>query len=153
MILKTKFQLKQLTIDQVINDKNYLSIFRLAFGPFTEVKLHKVVHEYKNNKQAKLCGCFKGDELLGIIGYSIIDDLSEGKVFINQIAVSKAYQRMGIGRSLIFHIIQCEKPNSIEAHTDTEAIEFYKRLGFFCQPLLQQFKNRFSCTLNVNLNQ
>jgi ribosomal protein S18 acetylase RimI-like enzyme len=148
MINFKDFILKELTIDQVVSNKDFLSIFKLAFGPFTEQKLQNVTQEYKRDKSAKIIGCLADEKLVGIVGYTTTP---EKTLYIKQIAVVPEHQRQSIGKQLIEFLLKEYNVSKIEAQTDQEAVEFYRKLGFECKPAESEYENRFQCTLKCKV--
>ncbi len=131
-----------LTIDDVVQNDDRLSVFKLAFRPFTRKKLEKVVQEYRDDAYAKILCCFKRNELLGIIGYTTVH---QNNLLIKQIVIVKRHQLKGFGRLMINELITNDRPKKIEAQTDNDAVGFYRKLGFFCKPIDSECDNRYRC--------
>ena len=53
-----------------------------------------------------------------------------GHAVIQHIAVLPEAQRQGIGRKLIQHLVHVHRFHYLEAETDRDAVEFYRRCGF-----------------------
>lgn len=126
----------------ILDNPSYLEVFKLAFGPFTDMKLKKVLAEYEQGEGVKIYGIFQEEVVVAIIGYQIL----KKRLTIKQIAVATPSQRLGLGRKIIEKIIETETPISLDAETDDDAVQFYRKLGFSCKSFVSpQGYLRYSC--------
>lgn len=116
------------------------SIIALSIGNPTPEKLRQVLGSYSIPNH-HLVGCFKDNELIGMIGLQVQG--TKGK--IKHIAVLPKYWLQGIGKTLARQVIDTFRLQSIYAETDNGAVGFYKRLGFACQPFEGHHGKRYKC--------
>lgn len=85
------------------------------------------------------------DEIVGCIG---IEHISLSECEIKHIAVLSDHRGKGIGSKMINFITS--KYPSIVAETDNEAVDFYRRYGFFITSLGEKYPGveRFLCQYN-----
>ncbi|MGE8034435.1 GNAT family N-acetyltransferase [Lysinibacillus sp. NPDC093692] len=84
-------------------------------------------------------------EIIGCIG---IEQFNLSKCEIKHIAVLTDQRGKGIGNKMINYI--ASKYSSIVAETDCEAVDFYRRYGFFITSLGEKYPGveRFLCQYN-----
>lgn len=119
--------------------QNMVHILKFAVGP-SELSLQKAIHFYTKKQQAILykygeCACV-GMELIG-----------ENKARLCHIAVSKANRHQGLASYMIKEIIRIHQLVYLEAETDYEAVEFYRKCGWIITSLGEKYPGveRFQC--------
>lgn len=113
-------------------------VLKHSTGP-SEISLIKAVSLYENNHAVlykygnKAC-----------IGIALIDT---NRARICHIAVDEKYRHQGIALQMIGEIIRKYELTNIEAETDEEAVEFYKKCGFTIKSLGEKYLGveRFHC--------
>ncbi|MGE6539177.1 GNAT family N-acetyltransferase [Bacillus luti] len=117
-----------------------LHILQYAVGP-NEISLKKAVLFYQANE-----GTLYNYEEKACIGIEVIGG---SKVRICHIAVMPKYRHRGIALRMINEIVRVHQLTYIEAETDDEAVEFYKKSGFEIKSLGEKYPGieRFHCYL------
>jgi ribosomal protein S18 acetylase RimI-like enzyme len=93
-------------------------------------------------------GWIENDVVLGVCGFTI----HSGKVEITNISVAKDKRKRGIGKAMIIALLKKHKME-IEAETDDDAVEFYRKCGFNITMTLQKHGiRRWKCVLPFNQN-
>jgi ribosomal protein S18 acetylase RimI-like enzyme len=83
------------------------------------------VEKYQNNDNLNFYGYFCGNEVTGICGFEEHTD----KIEIHLISVDKKQRHQGIGSAMVSELRnKCHK--LIEAETDDDAVNFYRKCGF-----------------------
>jgi ribosomal protein S18 acetylase RimI-like enzyme len=92
-----------------------------------------------------LLGLEHGGQLVGLIG---LEATTPGQAVVRHIAVLPAERRQGHGRALIARAAVALGLTCLEAETDAEAVDFYRRCGFAVQCLGEKYPGveRFRCT-------
>lgn len=92
----------------------------------------------------RLFGMWEGGRLAGCIG---IESADSDDFEIKHIAVSPAARGRGIGKALIKAVQRIQRPSVIVAETDSEAVGFYRSIGFEIQSLGEKYLGveRFRC--------
>ena len=105
--------------------------------------------EFKSREDLRLYGWIENDEVLGVCGVEIHSDW----VVINNIAVNFSARKHGIGRAMII-AIQQKYQITVEAETDDDAIEFYRKCGFETEGFVKTYNDgecqRYKCILHFN---
>ncbi|RFT66343.1 N-acetyltransferase [Bacillus clarus] len=125
-------RVEHLEIDSIIK------VLQHAIGP-SEASLIKAISLYQNDHavlykyRSKAC-----------IGIELIDT---NKARICHIAVAAKYRNQGIALQMIKEIIRMYELTYIEAETDDEAVEFYKKCRFKIESLGEKYPGieRFHC--------
>ena len=86
-------------------------------------------------------GSFQADALIGVIGL----EKQEAQGIIKHIAVLPQYRLQGVGKALIKHVMAHFSLQIVYAETDDEAVDFYKKIGFNCQPFEGHYGKRYRC--------
>ncbi|EOW9527377.1 GNAT family N-acetyltransferase [Bacillus cytotoxicus] len=122
-----------------IGQDNMVHILKLAVGP-SEPSLQKVIHFYTENQQAILYKCGEN----ACVGMELI---GENKARLCHIAVSKANCHQGLASYMIKEIIRIHQLIYVEAETDCEAVEFYRKCGWGITSLGEKYPGveRFQC--------
>lgn len=121
-----KFSIKEY---EQYNEAEVLNLYKsVGWTNYTEnpVMLKNAYHH-----SLKIFGAYEDDRLIGIIrvvgdGYSMI--------YIQDIVVLPAYQRMGIGKALMEKVLEEYKhvyQKSLLTDDTEKTISFYKALGFY----------------------
>jgi len=106
----------------------------------------KTVEEYLLNSKLYFYAWAENDSILGICGYAIHDD----KIEIHLIAVDENSRRRGVGSSMVT-ALQEEYNKDIEAETDDDAVEFYRKRGFTtCKFIHETRGKRHTCVLKIS---
>ncbi|MED0875821.1 GNAT family N-acetyltransferase [Bacillus mobilis] len=126
-------------VEQIEKDL-ILHVLQYAIGP-SEVSLKKAVLFYEKNK-----GTFYKYEEKACIGIEII---RANKARICHIAVAPQYRYKGIALQMINEVLKIHQLTYVEAETDKEAVEFYKKIGFQVKSLGEKYPGveRFQCYL------
>ncbi|AOY16318.1 GNAT family N-acetyltransferase [Bacillus sp. ABP14] len=117
-----------------------LHVLQYAIGP-SETSLKKAVLFYEKNK-----GTFYKYEEKACIGIEI---KGANKARICHIAVVPQYRHNGIAWQMIKEVLRIHQLTYVEAETDKEAVEFYKKIGFQVKSLVEKYPGveRFQCYL------
>lgn len=113
-----------------IESETILNVLQYAVGP-SETSLKKAVLFYQSNK-----GRLYKYEEKACIG---IETISTTKARICHIAVAPQYRHKGIALRMIREIIVMHELTCVEAETDKEAVEFYKKIGFQVKSLGEKY--------------
>jgi len=126
-------------VEQIENDL-ILHVLQYAVGP-SETSLKKAVLFYERNK-----GSLHRFEEKACIGIEII---GTNKARICHIAVVPQYRHKGIALQMIKEVVRMHQLTYLEAETDDEAVEFYKKIGFQVKSLGEKYPGieRFYCYL------
>lgn len=110
-------------------------------------KTSSILDEYESNPGQPLYGIRLHGKLAGLIGLRI---LSADEAEIRHIVVTKENRGKGIGRRLIAEIIPLLGVSQLSAETDSEAVAFYRKVGFQIISLGQIYPGteRFRCVLS-----
>ncbi|PEP99797.1 GNAT family N-acetyltransferase [Bacillus wiedmannii] len=115
-----------------------LNVLQYAVGP-CETSLKKAVLYYESNK-----GTLYRYEEEACIGIEII---GANKARICHIAVVPQYRHKGIALQMIKEVSRMHQLTYLQAETDDEAVEFYKKIGFQVKSLGEKYPGieRFHC--------
>ncbi|GAB6612363.1 MULTISPECIES: GNAT family N-acetyltransferase [Bacillus] len=116
-------------VEQIEKD-SILHVLQYAIGP-SETSLKKSVLFYEKNK-----GTFYKYEEKACIGIEII---GANKARICHIAVVPQYRYKGIALQMIKEVVRLHQLTYVEAETDKEAVEFYKKIGFQVKSLGEKY--------------
>lgn len=138
---------------QICNDIEWL-LSAEAFNLYSYCMYQPTYDNYK--KSMKL---FLSNEFVNIyicetekkkVGMLVIDKTASVSEIVG-IAVSKECRRHGIGKQMIFEIMELEHLELIKAQTDEDAIGFYRNCGFSEQKSVIEYPNgcvtRYDCVL------
>ena len=71
---------------------------------------------------------------------------------ISGFAVHEKLQCRGIGRYMIQFVLESVSPERLEAQTDDDSVEFYRKCGFAVEQIVVDYPNdhviRYNCVLN-----
>ncbi|HDR8172507.1 GNAT family N-acetyltransferase [Bacillus cereus] len=126
-------------VEQIEKDP-ILNVLQYTVGP-SETSLKKAVLFYERNK-----GTLHRYEEKACIGIEII---GANKARICHIAVLPQYRHKGIALQMIKDVLRMHQLTYLEAETDDEAVEFYKKIGFQVKSLGEKYPGieRFQCYL------
>ncbi|HDR4707202.1 MULTISPECIES: GNAT family N-acetyltransferase [Bacillus cereus group] len=126
-------------VEQIEKDP-ILNVLQYAVGP-SETSLKKAVLFYERNKAT-----LHRYEEKACIGIEII---GAKKARICHIAVIPQYRHKGIALQMIKEVVRIHQLTYLEAETDDEAVEFYKKIGFQVRSLGEKYPEveRFHCYL------
>ena len=106
----------------------------------------KTVEKYLLNSKLYFYAWAENDSILGICGYEIHDD----KVEIHLIAVDENFRSRGVGGSMVT-ALQETYNKDIEAETDDDAVEFYRKHGFATRKFIHEKRGkRYTCVLKIS---
>lgn len=124
-------------VEQIEKDP-ILNVLQYAVGP-SETSLKKAVLFYERNK-----GTLHKYEEKACIGIEIT---GANKARICHIAVVPQYRHKGMAVQMIKEVVRMHQLMYLEAETDDEAVEFYKKIGFQVKSLGEKYPGveRFCC--------
>jgi len=106
----------------------------------------KTVQEYLLNPKLYFYAWVENDSILGICGYERHDD----RIEIHLIAVDENSRSRGVG-GLMVTALQEAYGKNIEAETDGDAVEFYRKRGFTtCEFIHETRGKRYTCVLKIS---
>jgi ribosomal protein S18 acetylase RimI-like enzyme len=117
-----------------------------SIGTPTTAKITRILQGYKLPNQF-LIGAFALETLVAIIGF----ELNGPQATIKHISVLKDFRKHGIGNALIQKLIKEYAPNIVILETDDESVDFYKKIGFTCEPFGDKYGIRYRCSLDLSL--
>ena len=105
----------------------------------------KKVQEYILSPKLHFYAWVENNAILGICGYDVHDE----KVEILLIAVDEDSRGRGVGSAMVT-ALQSEYGKDIEAETDDDAVEFYRKRGFNTHEFIHETKGkRHTCMLKI----
>ncbi|OBR65233.1 acetyltransferase [Paenibacillus oryzae] len=109
-----------------------------------EEKIAQELSAYLEDDSRSLLGEVIDHTLVGLMG---ITRISNEKVILKHIAVKEEYRNKGIGKKMLQAYIANQRISLLEAETDLEAVDFYRRIGFQISSLGEKYKGveRFKC--------
>lgn len=116
-------------VEQIEKDP-ILNVLQYAVGP-SETSLKKAVVFYERNT-----GTLYRYEEKACIGIEIF---GANKAKICHIAVAPQYRKKGIALQMIREVVRIHQLTYVEAETDKEAVEFYKKIGFKVKSLGEKY--------------
>lgn len=115
-------------LDTGFNDKEiYNTLLHSLYKPTID-KVNAILDDYYTSENKYLYGYFVNEVIVGIIG---IECTCISKCVICHISIKKQYRNKGIASQLIDYIISYHKVEKVEAETDADAVEFYRKRGFY----------------------
>lgn len=123
----------------------FLNILKLSHYNPTDEKLNKIALEYSKNENIHAIACFNDDVMIGFI---VVDKISDKAFEIVDIAVNENYRKQGIASKLIDYVIDQFDIKILYAETDDDAVNFYKKYGFSAKLINKRGEfNRYKCKL------
>lgn len=122
----------------------------LAYAASTE-RAADEYEKYVALSDRRLYGFTDGGVLVGCIG---VEFISLEELEIKHIAVEPTARGKGFGHAMIKAVQKKLRPNVIVAETDSEAVDFYRSLGFEIMSLGEKYPGveRFWCRLKKPSN-
>lgn len=108
--------------------------------------LKKEIERYIAYSELKLYGWVEDDIILGVAGFEI----HKSRLEICHIAVLENTRHRGIGKKMI-SVLREKYKLPIEAETDDDAVEFYRKCKFEITPIQKYNVTRYICVLNTLL--
>ncbi|MCL2409756.1 MAG: GNAT family N-acetyltransferase [Oscillospiraceae bacterium] len=119
-----------------------------AFDKSTEAMDRKAA-EFQRREDLHLYGWFENNEILGVCGVEVHSKW----VVIHNIAVDPKTRKNGIGKAMI-NAVQQKYKTAVEAETDDDAVEFYRKCGFETKGFMKTYNSveyqRYRCVLRFN---
>lgn len=138
-------------IENRLDDPSFRDIIRSAVYPPTETKIDAVCDKYRSLPTWSVIGALREGRLVGFVGVEMV---TSKQGVIQHIGVAQDHRRAGIGRSLIDEVLGRYALESIEAETDSDAVDFYRHCGFDVASLGDEKypgTERFHCSLTVRV--
>ena len=107
----------------------------------SETGMDKVEENYIRHKDWQLYGWYENEKVVGVCGFEVHSDWLE----ILHIATCESVRGRGIGK-LIIAELQKYKIN-IEAETDDDAVDFYRKCGFEATEIRKYDVRRWACVI------
>jgi len=106
----------------------------------------KTVQKYLINPNLHFHAWVENGSILGICGFEIHSD----KVEIHLIAVDENSRSRGVGSAMVT-ALQEEYRKDIEAETDDDSVEFYRKRGFTTHEFIHERRGkRHTCVLKIS---
>jgi len=96
---------------------------------------------YRNDDTRQLYGWVKKGEIVGVCGFEIHPDYVE----ILHIAVAENARQHGIGGKMVSALADKYHRLAIEAETDDDAVDFYRKTGFQTTSIQKYGIRRWTC--------
>ena len=125
-----------------LEDSAVQRIWALAVFDASAESMAREVVAYQAHSGWQFFGWFEEDSLLGICGFTVHEDYVE----ILHIAVAEQSQQRGIGRAMVTALRELHGLR-LEAETDDDAVEFYRRCGFTTTSICKYSIRRWVCVL------
>jgi len=131
-------------ITEKLKDPLVLQILSCCLGDKTPEGIDKALNKYPGEK---FYSWIENGETIAVCGFRVLQD----KVEICHISVSENARRKGVGKAIIFTMRE-KYGLTIEAETDDEAVDFYRKCGFEATALYKEYDGkkyrRWICILN-----
>lgn len=112
-----------------------------AFDPSPKAMEQKAAG-FRRHESWQLYGWVENDEIVGVCGFEVHKDYVE----ILNIAVAENIRHRGVGGKMIAALQKkCEM--AIEAETDGDAVDFYRKRGFIATAIQKYGVRRWTCVL------
>jgi len=136
---------KMINLKEYKDQKELISLLSESIYPNEELVLQEYEH-YRNDKSRILLGKIENGELVGLIG---IVYQTENEIELKHIAIKFSKRKQGLGKKLIKEFMQENPIRRIEAETDMDAVDFYRKVGFQIISLGEKYPGveRFKCIL------
>lgn len=108
-----------------------------------EERVRREPERYRIDSSRNLLGKLENNELIGLIGVQ----RNEVEVILLHIAVKEAYRGKGVGTEMIDEYIVANEIKRMEAETDQDAVDFYRKIDFEICSLGEKYpgRKRFRC--------
>jgi inorganic pyrophosphatase len=101
-------------------------IFKDIIWEPTNEKIDQILIKSREDESHEIIGSVEDNILIGIIIYRY----DNSKIIIEYLGVESAFRKKGIGSKLIDEVIRNTRIDCIEAETEDDAANFYKKYGF-----------------------
>jgi len=134
-----------------INIKNQISnpeirkVLAACVWDNSEKGMDKVEDDYKRRDDWQIYGWSEDGKIVGVCGFEVHSDWLE----ILHIATCESARGRGIGRLIIAELQERYSMN-IEAETDDDAVDFYRKCGFEATEIRKYDVRRWACVLGVS---
>ena len=129
-----------------LDDPAVREIISYAVGYPTPEKLDAIMRLHRSGER-DLVGIERDGQVVACLSY---EGVSKTRIVIQHIAVSPDERRGGLGRALVKWLQDTNPGSELQADTDSDAIDFYRRCGFsvarFVDPRWPEVE-RWRCTL------
>src|SRR4051812_39905408 len=109
-----------------IEDTTVIELIESATFPDPE-NLSAALNAYRNDPELELQGYYLEDQIIGLIGYRMMDN---NILVLKHIAVLDEERLHGFGRGMILEVLALKEPQVIIAETDEFTVNFYRSIGF-----------------------
>ena len=132
-----------------LHNDDFLRILARSVYQPTPQRLWTRAERYQKQPDSVVFAAIYQEHICGII---VADIVSLHSIIILDIAVSEALEHQGIGKAMIFHLIEEYRPAEICAQTDDDAVGFYRHLGFEINMAEEKYKGvtRYTCIYTCN---
>ncbi len=119
-------------------------LLALSVGNPTAEKINSWYQDYLRDDNRMLFGLRHKGSMVGAIGLEIFAD-EKGEIL--HIGILPKYRNSGLGRLMLFECVERCGLIVIEAETDKDAVDFYRRCGFKIESLGEKYPGieRFRC--------
>ncbi len=134
-------------VKAMIKNSDLRTILAISVYNPTNERLINLADQYIANPNIEIYAMKENDIYKGVV---VIGINNIKAIEILNIAVSTSFQKLGIGSSLINHVIDLYHPDKMIAETDDDAVEFYGKKGFHIMPLGDKHgsgRMRYQCAL------
>lgn len=105
------------------------------------------MEEYFSDPSVKIFVCETEGDKTGIL--VLKEDGYEAEIL--GIAVKESLRKKGIGKDMVYHVMEAETLKKITAQTDDDAIRFYRSSGFEAERVVIEYPDgstvRYNCVL------
>jgi len=135
-------------IKDKLDDPNVRQILALSAFDNSPEGMSIKAAEFRRHDAWQLYGWIEGGEILGVCGFEVHPDWVE----ILNIAVAETARKRGIGGAMVT-ALQTKHEMAVEAETDDDAVEFYRKLGFETTATQKYGVRRWLCVLETKCKQ
>jgi ribosomal protein S18 acetylase RimI-like enzyme len=127
--------------DQLDNPDVRAIMAASAFDPSPEAMDYKAT-EFRRHESWQLYGWVENGKIVGVCGFDVHKDYVE----ILNIAVAESVRHHGVGGKMITALWK-KYEMAIEAETDDDAVDFYRKRGFVTTAFQKYGVRRWTCVL------
>ncbi len=127
--------------DQLDNPAVRVIMAASAFDPSPEAMDYKAA-EYRRHESWQLYGWVENGRIIGVCGFEVHKDYVE----VLNIAVAESVRHHGVGGKMITALWK-KYEMAIEAETDDDAVDFYRKRGFQATTIQKNNVRRWKCVL------
>ena len=140
------------SVKKQLDDSEIIKLMSLSVYECSLERAALNAQSYMKNEAHESYGWVENGDILGVAGVLVHQE----KIEITNISVAENARKRGIGRAMITALREKYK-KLIEAETDDDAIDFYRKCGFETVALYKQYGNerfrRWTCILPVASSQ